>query len=460
MGIINESVDALAARVKGRVFRRGDEGIADEVSGFQQAVRHDPEVVVAAAHAEDVRAAVVFAAEFGLPVAVQSSGHGVSVALDGGVLVTTGRMTGVEIDPAGRTARIEAGARWADVVGAAAPHGLMPPSGSAPGVGVLGYTLGGGAPLLGRAIGFAADHVRDLDVVTADGTARHVTADSDPDLFWALRGARDNLGIVTALRIGLIPARTLYAGGMYFDAARAGEVFERYRTWSAGLPEEVTTSLVMLAYPPIPALPEPLRGRHAIHIRFVSLGSAEQGEELLEPLRSLGDRLLDHVGEIPVTETGSVYNEPDFPHGYSGDSVLLTELDADALAEVVRLTGPGGELSDVVLELRHLGGAMAREPEVPSAVPFRSAQYALRAINVISDEAGARSARAAQERVFAIAAPWTLGRALNFLYGASGPTEYVDRLYPPHTLRRLAGIKATYDPANLFRATHNVVPAG
>jgi FAD/FMN-containing dehydrogenase len=331
MAIINGGVEALAGRVEGRVLRRGDEDFAAEVSGFQRAVTHHPEVVVGAAHADDVQAAVAFAAEHGLPVAVQSSGHGVTVALDGGVLITTGRMTGVEIDPDARTARVEAGARWADVTREAAPHGLMPPSGSAPNVGVLGYTLGGGTPLLGRTIGYAADHVRALDVVTADGTARHVTADSDPDLFWALRGGRDNYGVVTALSIGLVPVRTLYAGGLHYDAADAGVIFERYRTWSADLPDEVTTSIGMLAYPPVPALPEPLRGRHVVHVRFVSVGSSAAAEDLLEPLRALGPRLIDRVGEMPVTEAGSVYSEPDFPHGYYGGNVLLTGLDRDAL---------------------------------------------------------------------------------------------------------------------------------
>jgi FAD/FMN-containing dehydrogenase len=461
MAIINGSVAALAERVKGRVLRRGDKDFPAEVSGFQQAVTHRPEVVVGAAHADDVRAAVAFAAEHGLPVAVQSSGHGVTVALDGGVLITTGRMTGVEIDPDARTARIEAGARWADVTREAAPHGLMPPSGSAPNVGALGYTLGGGTPLLGRTIGYAADHVRALDVVGADGTARRVTADSDPDLFWALRGGRDNFGVVTALSIGLVPVRTLYAGGLYFDAAGAagaGEVFERYRTWSAGLPDEVTTSIGMLAYPPVPALPEPLRGRHVVHVRFVAVGPADAAESLLAPLRALGPRLIDRVGEIPVTEAGSVYSEPDFPHGYYGGNVLLTGLDRDALAAVVAMTGPGGEASGVV-DLRHLGGAMAREPDVPSAVPYREAQYVLRVIGMVDGDADVASVRDAHERVYAAVAPWTLGRSVNFLYGAAGPTEFVDRIYPPQTLRRLARIKATCDPRNMFRGTHNVLPA-
>jgi len=458
MAIINGGVEALAGRVEGRVLRRGDEDFAAEVSGFQRAVTHHPEVVVGAAHADDVRAAVAFAAEHGLPVAVQSSGHGVTVALDGGVLITTGRMTGVEIDPDARTARVEAGARWADVTREAAPHGLMPPSGSAPNVGVLGYTLGGGTPLLGRTIGYAADHVRALDVVTADGTARHVTADSDPDLFWALRGGRDNYGVVTALSIGLVPVRTLYAGGLHYDAADAGVIFERYRTWSADLPDEVTTSIGMLAYPPVPALPEPLRGRHVVHVRFVSVGSSAAAEDLLEPLRALGPRLIDRVGEMPVTEAGSVYSEPDFPHGYYGGNVLLTGLDRDALATVVAMTGPGGDVSGVV-DLRQLGGAMAREPDVESAVPYRAAQYVFRVIGMVDDGADVAAVRDSHERVYAALAPWTLGRSVNFLYGAAGPTEFVERVYPPEMLGRLARVKATYDPRNLFRGTHNVLPA-
>jgi len=245
---------------------------------------------------------------------------------------------------------------------------------------------------------------------------------------------------------------------LHYDAADAGVIFERYRTWSADLPDEVTTSIGMLAYPPVPALPEPLRGRHVVHVRFVSVGSSAAAEDLLEPLRALGPRLIDRVGEMPVTEAGSVYSEPDFPHGYYGGNVLLTGLDRDALATVVAMTGPGGDVSGVV-DLRQLGGAMAREPDVESAVPYRAAQYVFRVIGMVDDGADVAAVRDSHERVYAALAPWTLGRSVNFLYGAAGPTEFVERIYPPEMLGRLARVKATYDPRNLFRGTHNVLPA-
>ena len=167
---------------------RTDRGFDDARSGMQTAFRHQPALVAVVRSAKDVQDAVAYAAKEGLPVAVQATGHGLQVPLNGGVLVNTGELTGVTVDAAARTAYVPAGSVWREVAEAAAPHGLAPPSGSAPSVGAVGYTVGGGVGLLARTVGYASDSVRAFDVVTADGELRHVT---DGDLFWALRGGRD-----------------------------------------------------------------------------------------------------------------------------------------------------------------------------------------------------------------------------------------------------------------------------
>jgi len=186
---------------------RMDEEFDDARSGFQAAYRHEPTVIAPVRSAQDVQDAVAYAAAEKLPVAVQATGHGLAVPLDGGVLIATSGLTGVTVDADARTAYVPAGSRWQELADAAGPHGLAPPSGSAPGVGAIGYTVGGGVGLLARTVGYASDSVRAFDVVTADGQLRHVT---DGDLFWALRGGRDTVGVVTGMELALQPYGTIY----------------------------------------------------------------------------------------------------------------------------------------------------------------------------------------------------------------------------------------------------------
>src|SRR5688572_10922006 len=229
-------VDELARAVTGPVLSPGDPRFADEVAPFNVAHQPRPAVVVGATSTADVAAAVRWAADRGHTVAVQATGHGLTGSLDGAVLITTDRLDTVVVDPASRSARVGAGVRWRGVIDAAAPHGLAPLSGSSSGVGVVGYTLGGGLGLLSRQYGFAADHVRRAELVTADGAIRAVDAETDPDLFWALRGGKGNLGIVTELEFDLVPVARLYGGGIFFPGGSAPEVLHAFREWTTTLP--------------------------------------------------------------------------------------------------------------------------------------------------------------------------------------------------------------------------------
>ncbi len=435
--------------IRGTIFRPEDEGYADERAGFQRARGHEAALIVGAAEAENVRAAVAFAGTRGLPVAVQATGHGLAAPLAGGVLITTNRMTGVRVDPGTRTAWIEAGTQWRVVIEEAARHGLAPLSGSAPDVGAVGYTVGGGLGLLARRYGYAADHVTAIEVVTADGRLREVTADREPDLFWAIRGGRDNFGVVTGMRVALVPVDRLYGGGLYFAGELAPDVLAGYRAWTAELPEELTSSVGLIPYPDLPMLPDPLRGRHVVHVRIAYTGPAEEGERLVAPLRALGPRLMDRLRELPFTEAGTIYNDPTTPHPYQGDAALLSEWDGQAVGKVLGMVGPGSA-DPAVFEVRHLGGALGRPPAVPNAVGHRDANYLLRVISV-----GDGDVVAAHRRVFDAVRPWTLGRALGFTYRAIGPDE-VREGYDPDAYRRLAELKGRYDPDNLFRANHNL----
>ena len=424
-------------------FFAGEEGYEHEAAGFQTAFRHEPAVVVAAESAADVVAAVRLAGERGLRVAVQATGHGARVPADG-VLVSTRRMTGVRVDPVARTARVEAGVPWSAVIASAADHGLAPLAGSAPHVGVVGYTVGGGIPLLGRQFGYAADHVTALDVVTADATLRHVTAVDEPDLFWALRGGRDLLGIVTALEVALVPVPVVHGGGMYFDAAHAVGVLSAFRELTSAAPETLTASVGMVGLPPVDAVPESLRGRRVVHVRLAS--TVPLTAERLAPLLAAAPRLVERVGAVPAAEVGSIYGDPDFPHAYVGDNVLLGSLPQVLLDEVLALAGPDAEVPCVV-DVRHLGGAMARAPEAPNAVPYRSSTHVLRVLSPLGD---LDAARAVHRRVFAAAAPYTVGRAVNFSYGPPDPAGTLPAHYDAATWARLSQVRNEFDAEGRF----------
>ncbi|MFD3537134.1 FAD-binding oxidoreductase [Streptomyces sp. NPDC058664] len=454
----DEAVEALGRRVAGPVLTPGDERYDAERAGNQTARAHRPALLVGATGPADVQQAVKFAALHGLAVAVQGTGHALAaVAAEGGVLINTSRMTGVRVDAEARTAWVAAGVRWEQVIHEAAPAGLTPLAGSAPGVGVVSYTLGGGLGLLSRRYGYAADHVRSLDVVTADGRLRQVTATCDPDLFWALRGGRDNFGVVTGIEIDLMPVPTLYGGGLFFDFTAAREVLDTYVRWSAGLPEEMTSSVAVISFPDAPVLPPPLRGRHVVHVRIAyAADDLGAGKDLVAPLRALGP-FNDTVRELPCTEVGTIHNDPPVPGTFESATTLLGELGTDAVAAVLDLVGPHAPVPHVV-ELRHLGGALARPAGVANAVGNRDAHYLL---NVVSrlERAELTDIQPAHERLLEALAPWsTGGRALTFLNGARD-TEHVRSAYDPEDYRRLTEIKAAYDPHNIFRLNHNIPPA-
>jgi hypothetical protein len=394
----------------------------------------------------DVQTAVAHAAARDLPVAVQATGHGLPHPGEGGVLITTSRLAGVRVDPVAGTAWVEAGTDWGQVVAAAAPYGLAPLSGSATTVGVVGYTLGGGLGLMARRYGYAADHVRAIEVVTADAEHRRVTASDDAaDLFWALRGGRGAFGVVTGLEIDLFPVSTLFGGGLYFadfDAVHA------WREWTADLPEELTTSVAVIPYPDVPALPEPLRGRRVVHVRVAYTGTVPDGEDLVAPLRAFGPRLMDTLGELPFSASETIYNDPKDPAASQSSHSLLHTLAPEAV-ETAR------DVTEAVVEIRHLGGALARPPKTPNAVGNRDAAYMAQRITFGPDVPELHKRLEEELR------PWsTGGRILTFVSGAHATPEAIKAAFTEEDYTRLQHLKKVYDPTNLLRHTHAIPPKG
>jgi FAD/FMN-containing dehydrogenase len=457
-GVDASAVEVLTEQVLGPVLVPSDEQYDAERSGHQTTRSHRPDLVVGAVGPADVQAAVTFAGSHGLPVAVQGTGHALSaVAADGGVLITTARMTGVRVNARERTAWVGAGMGWNQVIHEAAAAGLAPLSGSAPAVGAVSYTLGGGLGLLSRRYGYAADHVRSIDVVTADGRQRLVTDGADPDLFWALRGGRDNFGVVTGIEVELVPVTTIYGGGLFFAAESAADVLDTYVQWTATVPDGMTSSVALISFPDVPALPPPLRGRYVAHVRIsYSADDLGAGEGLVAPLRAL-DPFIDTVGEMPYTASGSIHNDPTFAGTFESGTAMLGELDPAAVRAVLEVAGPQAPVPHVV-ELRHLGGQLARPPAVGNAVGNRDASYVINWVSRL-ERAEFAEVRPAHERMAKAVAPWTTGgRALNFMNGENDGQD-VRSAYSAADYRRLTEIKTAYDPENRFRLNHNIPPA-
>lgn len=402
-------------RTSGSVLLPGDDGYDEHRRALDPALDPRPAVVVRAADSTDVRRAVLAARRHGLPFAVQATGHGTHHAHDGALLLRTGAMATVLVDPVRRVARVGPGARWADVLRAAAPFGLAGLSGSAPDVGVVGYTLGGGLGWLSRRHGLAADSVLRARVVTPDG--RLVTADADrnPDLFWALRGGGGSFGVVTALDIRLHPVATVYAGAVTFGRERAAETLTYYRRWIERAPDDLSTAVL-------------LTRDGSLVVKAMYAGDPARGRALLEPLwRVAGPAVADGM---------RVVNYRDAAMGGVSPRTFeqVRELDDDLVAALVAEP-------DATIEIRHWGGRIARDR---GAAAHRDA-----ALSIILDTVPSARTATALDRC-------GLGSAfLNFLYDPARTAS----AFTAANWAQLRRVKAAWDPDGVFSAGHAVPPA-
>jgi hypothetical protein len=434
-----------------------DEGFDAARQAWNLAVDQRPAAIAYANDANEVAAAVRLASERGLRVAPQGTGHGAAPLGDLGdtVLLKTMRMTGLEIDPAARRARAEAGVLCGDVAVAAGEHGLVALHGSSPDVGVLGYTLGGGLGWLARRHGLACNRVLAAEVVTADGEIRRVSPDDEPDLFWALRGGGGAFAAVTAIEFELLPLSAAYAGWLVWEADAAGEVVHAFREWAPGAPPEITTSLRLLHLPPFPEVPEPLRDRPVVAIDGAYLGSEADGAELLEPLRKAAPLVMDTFETIPAPALVRLHGDPEQPVPVMGDGFQVPELTPQAADAFVEAGGPGSGSPLLFLELRQLGGALAEAPEDAGVLGALADHYALFGVGIVMGEGMAEAIGAHIERVREAMAPWRGGTYLNF---SEMPGDAADA-FDGGTYARLRDVKARYDASDLFRSNHPVEPA-
>lgn len=428
-------------------------------TGFQLAHPHRPERVVAARSTIDIVNAVTTAAASESPlIAVQSTGHGRVRSLSGGTLIDTSSLDHVTVDPDAHTVTVGAGATFSAVIAAAAEHDLAPLSGSFPGVGVVGYCLSGGFGLLSRRYGFAADAVTELELVTADGVLRTVSPRENPELFWGMRGAGSNFGVVTSLTMRLFPIAELVAGAITIDQASYPQALALWRDWAEVQAADMMTAATLLSSPPEATdLPPFLRGTHSLRIQVCWSGDTETGYtaigELESALHEAGAEFESAVTSLPFDRTGEIFAEPDTPHAYGSEAHFLSDVDGSALDRVLAASAPDRVPSLTVIGLRRLGGAMAAPPETPGALGHRDAQWLFSVLSPLHD--GESSPLAHHEHILAeLVGPGhestrVLGRALNFTF-RDLDSEAVASAYEPEDLDRLRHLRAAVDPAQMF----------
>ncbi|GAB3996698.1 FAD-binding oxidoreductase [Glycomyces albus] len=426
------TLSQLRHAVSGRVLLPGDPEFAGAGRPWNLAVDQSVAAVVEAADAADVAALVRFAARNGRTVAAQPNGHGASGNADGTILLRTGRLDRIEIDPVAKRATIGAGVRSGDLQRAAAAHGLTGLPGSSPVVSVTGVALGGGLSWFGRAFGWVSDAVSAFDIVDARGVPRRITADSDPDLFWALRGGGGDYAIVTALEMELREAPEVFGGRVLWHASHARAVVAAFRAMTAAAPDSLSAWLEFMQFPGA----EPMIAIDATH-----LGPESEARALQTVIDRLPAPLSDTRAAMTAADLGSITGDPTDPGPGLSRTELLTDLD-DAAIEALTVE-PVSPL--MIVQIRHLGGALAApsdSPHGPLAEPYAAYMF-----GVPTDPASA-GAIEAKQRALAAALPVSGRKPVTFL----NPTERLSDALPAASIERLRLVKTAHDPDGVLRA--------
>jgi FAD/FMN-containing dehydrogenase len=449
------ALEALRQRLTGEVFVPGPDTPAP--GAFNATLTQNPALVVTPAGEQDVSVVAAFAREHGLRIAPQRTGHNAAPlgSLEHTILLRTDRLTGVEIDPERRVARVRAGSTWQDVIPAAAELGLAALHGSAQDVSVAGYTLGGGIGWYGRKHGLAANSVTAIELVTADGRLRRTDHEHHPELFWALRGGGGNFGVVTAVEFQLYEAPEVYAGALFFPWERSAEVLRAWLRWTRTAPDEVTSVGRILQFPPLPDIPEPLRGQKFAVVEVAFLGDKAAGDELVAPLRELHPA-LDTIAMVAPAALAGLHMDPPEPLPYLGDSQLLAGLDEAGIDAFVAAVGPESGSALTSAEIRHLGGAFARPRAGQGALGTVDAEFMTFGVGVLAAPELGPVHQQALGLLAAALAPYDAGRRyLNFTEVSTDAGQF----FRPDVHHRLRAVKAAYDPEGLFRANHPITPA-
>ena len=447
---------ALNETFAGTAVTPGEERWDQARAAWNLAADQNPAAVVYAESADEVVAAVEFARANGLGIAAQGTGHGAAARgpLGGSILLKTEGMKGIEIDADNRVGRYEAGVLWMEANPAAGEHGLANLSGSAPDIGVVGYTTGGGFGWLARRYGLACNNVRAIELVTADGEQRRVDPDNDADLFWALRGGGGSFGVVTAIEIGLVEMPEVYAGSVIYPAdERSSEIINRYSEWASALPNDITSIARFLQLPPLPQIPEPLQDTPLITLGACYAGKESDGAELIQPIRELGEPVMDTFQAMPPSGLPAVHMEPEEPVPVNVYTASLREAPQEAIDSFIETAGPESGSPLLAAELRQCGGALGEPADGAGALSHLDAEYLFLGIGMAMSPEMSEAMNNQIDAVRKALEPWSTGSCyFNF---ADRPTD-VEAVFAPETLERLRDVKRRYDPEGLISGNHNI----
>jgi FAD/FMN-containing dehydrogenase len=421
---------------------------------FNILVDQQPAGIAVPRSADDVSEVVRSAATDGKRIAAQRTGHNAAPlgSLANTVLLRTAALGGVRVDADAGTARVGAGALWGDLVSQASEQGLAALHGSAPNVSIAGYTLGGGVSFYARKHGLACNRVTAIEVVTAGGEQLRVDAKNEPDLFWALRGGGGSFGVLTALEFDLLPLREIFAGALLFPPEQASEVLQGWREWTAGMPEEMTSVGRLMNFPPVPEVPEPVRGKSFAVLEVIYCGDPADGEELVAPLRELGSADMDTVHTQAPAGIEDLHMDPPTPLPYTSETLLTHELPAEAIDSLVEAVGAGSGSQLASIELRHCGGALSRAPQEAGALATLPGSFLAFGIGFVPVPEAMAPTRGWLGAFKASLEPYDAGRYFNFVEESFDITK----IFPADVLDRLREVKQRYDRENLFHSNHPV----
>jgi FAD/FMN-containing dehydrogenase len=459
---VTDPAAALSGAFSGEVLDPTHPDYDDARRVFNAMIDRRPAVIARCRETADVVAAVDFARDHGLLVAVRCGGHSVAglSTCDDGMLIDLSGLKSIDVNPTARTAKAGGGVLWGEFDAATQAHGLHAPGGRVTTTGLGGFTTGGGYGWTSCKYGLACDNLISAEVVLADGRVVRASEDEDAELFWGIRGGGGNFGIVTEFEFRLHPLGPIVLAGLtLFGIERAAQVLRGWRDWADAAPDELSTACVVLTAPPEPFVPSELHGKPVLGVAVLYVGDADAGTVVVRPLRELGP-IVDHVGQMPYTDFQSAL-DPLAPWGvrsyWRGE--YMRELGDPAidtfLAHAVELTSAGAPLSQMIIF--RIGQGVAAVPDDATAFSHRDAAYLFHPISVWTDPAADASMIAANRAFAAAMRPFGTGASyLNF-------TPEPDRVRDAYGLKkyaRLVSLKETYDPANLFRLNQNIHPPG
>jgi FAD/FMN-containing dehydrogenase len=452
-------IAALQDGFRGELLRPQDPGYDDARKVWNGSINRFPALIARCAGVADVIAAVKFARDNGLLVAVRGGGHsfpGLSVC-DGGIVIDLSMMKGIRVDPHSRTVRAQAGVLLGELDRETQAFGLAIPSGIVTHTGVSGLTLGGGINWLQRKYGLAIDQLHSVDLITAEGEFVKANETENPDLFWGLRGGGGNFGIVTSFEFRLNPVGpTVLAGPIFWPIEEAPKVLRFYREWIAEAPDELMTIVTNRKAPPLAFVPSELHGKLVVGVTCCYAGPVEEGEKVVKPLKGFGSPVLDLCVPKPFLAHQAMF-DPSFPHGRwyyirSCDVAQLTDEVIDITVDyALRINSPF-----TALTLWQLGGAVARVGEDETAFGGRSAGHTYNIAGITETEEGFDEERQWARDFWSALEPYHTSVYVNFLMEEG--EERIRQAYGAKKYDRLKALKQRYDPDNLFRLNQNIRP--